>query len=101
MRLTKAADSARASIEETLTYLSCPREHWRRISTTNPLERLNREIRRRTRVVGAFSDGNSAMMLISARLRHVAGTAWVSNRYLNMDHLIAIGHQPTTQEITA
>jgi transposase-like protein len=67
----------------------------------NPLERLNREIRRRTRVVGAFPDGNSAVMLISARLRHVAGTAWGSKRYLNMDHLIAIDHQPTAQEITA
>lgn len=101
MRLTKAADSVRASIEDTLAYLTFPREHWRRIRTNNPLERLNREIRRRTRVVGAFPDGNSAVMLISARLRHVAGTTWGSKRYLNMDHLVAIDHQPTTQEITA
>ena len=101
LRLTKAADSLRASIEETLTYLTFPREHWRRIRTNNPLERLNREIRRRTRVVGAFPDGNSAVMLISARLRHVAGTAWGSKRYLNMDHLIALDHPTPTQEITA
>ena len=44
----------------------------RRIRTNNVIERLNREIRRRTRVVGTFPDGNSALMLVCARLRHVA-----------------------------
>jgi len=43
-----------------------------------------REIRRRTRVVGAFPDGHSALMLCAARLRHVAGTQWGAKRYLNM-----------------
>ena len=52
-----------------------------------PLERLMREIRRRTRVVGAFPDGKSALMLVAARLRHVAGTKWGSRRYLNMERL--------------
>jgi transposase-like protein len=46
-----------------------------------------REIRRRTRVVGAFPDGNSALMLVAARLRHIAGTKWGSKRYLTMDDL--------------
>ena len=46
-----------------------------------------REIRRRTRVVGAFPDGNSALMLVAARLRHIAGTQWGSKRYLDMDRL--------------
>ncbi len=46
-----------------------------------------REIRRRTRVVGAFPDGHSALMLCAARLRHVAGTQWGMKRYLNMDLL--------------
>jgi transposase-like protein len=46
-----------------------------------------REIRRRTRVVGAFPDGHSALMLVAARLRHVAGTNWGSKRYLDMDRL--------------
>jgi transposase-like protein len=101
MRLAKAADAVRDSLEDTLAYLAFPREHWRRIRTNNPLERLNREIRRRTRVVGAFPDGNSAVMLISARLRHVSGTAWGSKRYLNMDHLIALDHPSAPEEITA
>jgi putative transposase len=46
-----------------------------------------REIRRRTRVVGAFPDGNSALMLCAARLRHIAGTRWGQQRYLNIDLL--------------
>src|SRR5262249_28394927 len=45
----------------TFTYYACPTEHWRRIRTNNPLERILREIRRRTRVVGAFSGGQSAL----------------------------------------
>ena len=53
------------------------------------IERLNREIRRRTRVVGAFPDGNSALMLVCARLRHVAATQWGSKKYMNMKHLEA------------
>jgi putative transposase len=57
-RLTKAAELAEAGIEETLTYYAFPEEHWRRIRTNNPLERLLREIRRRTRVVGAFPTAN-------------------------------------------
>jgi putative transposase len=88
MRLAKAAEMVRDGIEETLGYLAFPREHWRRIRTNNPLERINREIRRRTRVVGAFPDGNSAVMLISARLRHLSTKAWGTKRYLNLDHLI-------------
>jgi hypothetical protein len=84
LRLTKAAELAEAAVEETLTYYAFPEEHWRRIRTNNPLERLLREIRRRTRVVGAFPDGESALNLAAARLRHVAGTAWSSKRYLNI-----------------
>lgn len=53
------------------------------------MERLNREIRRRTRVVGCFPDGNSALMLVCARLRHVAGTQWGNKKYMNTRHLEA------------
>jgi putative transposase len=59
----------------------------RRIRTNNPLERILREIRRRTRVVGAFPDGQSALNLAAARLRHIAGTAWSTKRYLNIELL--------------
>ena len=57
------------------------------IRTNNPLERILREIRRRTRVVGAFPDGQSALNLAAARLRHIAGTAWSTKRYLNIELL--------------
>ena len=76
-------------IEEVLTYCDFPSEHWTYIRTNNVIERLNREIRRRTRVVGSFPDGNSALMLVCARLRHVAGTQWGNKKYMNMKHLEA------------
>ena len=87
MKLRQAAKKIKESIDETLTYYDFPSAHWRRIRTNNPLERIMREIRRRTNVVGAFPDGNSALMLVAARLRHIAGTRWSTKRYLNMDLL--------------
>ena len=63
-------------VNERLTYYAFPEEHWRRIRTNNPLERILREIRRRTRVVGAFPDGQSALNLAAARLLHIACTGW-------------------------
>ena len=90
MRLGKAAEIVEAGVDETLSYYSFPPEHWRCIRTNNPLERLNREIRRRTRVVGAFPDGRSALMLVAARLRHVAATRWGTKRYLQMNRLAEV-----------
>ena len=87
LRLTRAADLVEAAGEETLAYYAFPEEHWRRIRTNNPLERILREIRRRTRVVGAFPDGQSALNLAAARLRHIAGTSWSTKRYLNIELL--------------
>ena len=87
LRLTRAADLVEAAVEETLAYYAFPEEHWRRIRTNNPLERILREIRRRTRVVGAFPDGQSALNLAAARLRHIAGTSWSTKRYLNIELL--------------
>ena len=89
MKLKEAAKKVEDGIEETLTYCDFPSEHWTRIRTNNMIERLNREIRRRTRVVGTFPDGNSALMLVCARLRHVAGTQWGNKKYMNMKHLEA------------
>ena len=90
MKLSKAAKVVEAGFEETLTFMSFPSQHWFRIRTNNTLERLNREIKRRTKVVGTFPDGESALMLVCARLRHVAGSAWGSKRYLNMEHLTSM-----------
>ena len=87
MKLYKAAEKVRDGIDETLSYHDFQREHHRHIYTNNPLENIMKQIRRRTRVVGAFPDGNSAVMLAAARLRHIAGTQWGSKRYMNMDRL--------------
>ena len=83
MKLKEAAKVVHEGFAETLTYCEMPREHWRRIRTNNAIERLNREIRRRTRVVGTFPDGKSVLMLVAARLKYVADSEWGSRRYLD------------------
>jgi putative transposase len=97
MKLRKASEIVEKGVEETLSYMQFPREHWLRIRTNNPLERILREVRRRTRVVGNFPDGNSALMLVAARLRHVEGTKWGSVRYLKMERL----EKPELEEVAA
>lgn len=84
MKLRKAAELVEAHIDETLTYYGFPSEHWIKLKTNNPMERLLREARRRTKVVGAFPDGQSALMLVAARLRHVSATSWGTRKYMNM-----------------
>ncbi|WP_340480753.1 IS256 family transposase [Bifidobacterium longum] len=90
--LKAAASCLREGIGETTTYLldDYPREHRRRIRTNNMIERLNREIRRRTRVVGSFPDGRSALMLVCARSRYVTANQWSARRYLDMSRLDGI-----------
>lgn len=87
LKLKEAAKILRDGYLETLTYMLFPRTHWRSLRTNNPMERIMREIRRRTNVVGNFPDGQSALMLVSARLRYLGGKSWGARRYLNMDHL--------------
>ena len=87
MKLNKAADKLENGLEETLTYMEFPSEHCLRIRTNNVIERVNREIKRRTRVIGTFPDGESALMLVCARLRYIASNDWGKKRYLNMKHL--------------
>ena len=87
MKLKEAAKKVEDSILETLTYMDFPPAHWTKLRSNNVIERLNREIRRRTRVVGTFPDGNSALMLVCARLRHVASKAWGTKLYMSMKHL--------------
>jgi transposase-like protein len=83
-KMNTAADLVERSVHETLTYYAFPDIHWQKIRTNNPLERIMKEIRRRTRVVGAFPDGQSCLNLAAARLRYIAGTAWSAKCYMNM-----------------
>lgn len=94
MKLLKAAALITESVAQTLTYYAFPSPHWRQIRTNNPLERIIREVRRRTRVVGAFPDGQSALMLVAARLRHVAATKWGTKRYLAAELIASTGRAP-------
>ncbi len=86
-KLKGAATTLENGIREALTYTEFPHEHWTRIRSNNGIERINREIRRRTNAVGCFPDGNSALMLVCARLRHVSASAWGTKKYLEMTHL--------------
>src|SRR5947209_17839329 len=100
MKLRTAAELVEQKVGETMTYYAYPSTHWRQIRTNNPLERIIREIRRRTRVVGAFPDGHSALMLVAARLRHIASTRWGKRRYLVMDTLLNPAKQRQQHEGT-
>ena len=84
MQLAQAAELVAHAIEETLAYYAFPSQHWIKLKTNNPKERLLREPRRRTKVVVAFPDGQSAFMLVAARLRHVSTTQWGSRKYMNV-----------------
>lgn len=87
MRLGAAAKVVREGCLETLAYTDFPMQHCTRIRTNNAIERLNREIRRRTRVVGTFPDGHSALMLVTARLKYIAECEWGKRRYLDVSLL--------------
>ena len=87
MRLGAAARTVRDGFAETLTYMEFPPERWRRIRANNRIERINREIRRRTRVVGTFPDGNSALMLVTARPKCIVEHEWGKRRCLDMSKL--------------
>ena len=101
---TETAELVETAVPETLAYYAFPEEHSRRIRTNNPLERIMREIRRGIRVVGALPDGNSALNLAAAKLKHIAGTRWLTKRYLSMELLrqrnamIAYPEQATDQK---
>jgi putative transposase len=100
MTLRAAARKVREEIDETLTYYAFPDKHHRQIRTNNPLERIMREIRRRSRVVGCFPDGKSALMLAAARLRYIATSKWGTRRYMNMERLKEL-KQEQAENVTA
>ena len=87
MKLRTAAGLVDNAVNETFAFYAYPPQHWLKIKTNNPMERLLKEVRRRTRVVGAFPDSHAALMLVSARLRHVSATKWGTHKYMNMQLL--------------
>jgi putative transposase len=87
LRLEAATKCFQAGVEETLSYMSFPSEHWVLIRSNKMFERVMKEIRRGSRVVGDFPDGNSVLMLAAPCLRYIAGTQWGSRHYLDMDRI--------------
>ena len=76
MNLPEAAALLRQRGRLTFGYYSFPPAHWRRLSTTEPLNKVLREFRERLRAIGSISEDNAAALMASARLRYVARTAW-------------------------
>jgi transposase-like protein len=74
-------------IDDALSYLDFPEEHWRKISSTNPIERLNREIRRRTRSIGVFPNIASALRLIGAILLEQTEEWGTGHRYMSPESM--------------
>ncbi len=95
-KMKTAANTLEKGIQEALTYTNYPHEHWLKIRSNNGIERINREIRRRTNAVGAFPDGNSALMLVCARLRFVSASEWGVKTYLNMERLYELERERET-----
>ena len=97
-RLPRVSAALLEAEEEILAHMEFPSEHWKQISSTNPLERLNKEINRRTRVVGIFPDEKSLIRLIGAVLAEQNDEWAVSRRYMSR-HSLARIYQSSTPEI--
>jgi len=84
-RWPKAAELLAQAEDDILAYMAFPAELWTRIYSTNPLERLNKEVKRRTNVVGVFPDGGSVMRLVGAVLLEIADEWQVGRRYFSLE----------------
>jgi putative transposase len=93
-RCPKLVELMDRSREEVLVYMSFPREHWGQIASTNPLERLNGEIKRRADVVGIFPNDRAVIRLVGALMLEQNDEWAVSRRYMSLESLGALSDDP-------
>jgi putative transposase len=93
-RFPKLAELMDASCEDVLVYMTFPREHWPQIASTNPLERLNGEIKRRSDVVGIFPNDKAAVRLVGALMLEQNDEWAVSRRYMSLESLSTLSDDP-------
>jgi transposase-like protein len=99
-KLPRASQCLLEAEEEILAHMAFPREHWRKLGSTNPLERLNEEIARRTRVVGIFPNEKSLLRLVGALLLEQNDEWAVTRRYMSQKSLAEVYAGDETEELT-
>lgn len=98
--LPAAMRTLEGALEDSLAFYAFPREHWKMLRTNNPLERLMKEIRRRTKVAEQFPNEDSALLLVTARLKRIH-ESWAERRYLDMAPLYELEQARTDQAAAA
>ena len=93
-RLPKIARLMDDAEDDVLAYMGFPREHWAKIHSTNPLERLNGEIKRRTDVVGIFPNEAAIYRLVGALLLEQNDEWALQRRYMTLETLAEVGDNP-------
>lgn len=99
--LPAAMRTLEGALEDSLTFYAFPREHGKMLRTNNPLERLMKEIRRRTKVAEQFPHEESALLLVTARLKRIHDESWAERRYLDMAPLDELEQARTAQASAA
>jgi len=89
-RHSRLAELMRRAEEDVLAYKSFPRTHWAKIHSTNPLERLNKEIKRRTNVVGIFPNEAAVTRLVGALMLEQNDEWAITRRYMTLETVAAI-----------
>jgi putative transposase len=100
-RFSEAADVLENSIDDVLTFMDFPSDHWAQIRNTNVLERLNREIRRRSNVVGIFPNRGATLRLVGPLLQEIDEDGMVGNRAMSKSPMMKLRPPGEVNELTA